>query len=238
MKAVMLAIPIVLCVLLLIVPIFELIGLINGLDFILHNELAIVITQTVLTVGATVALFVLKAEYGRTGRIFLMLLAPIALLNSLCFADCEWAYSIIFAVVWSVCAFVLYYRLVPDSAFKATSAVFSVLIALAFVGLYLWNLLYGSFINDRTVEATYTSMNGTYVAEVCTSKSLIGTKMTVYIAASDPKSENMLGYYQAKPAKIYEGEEHETKTASISWLDDETVIINDEAYRSVKNENE
>lgn len=237
MKAVMLAIPIVLCVLLLIVPIFELVGLINGLDFILNNEPAIVITQTVLIVGATVALFILKPEYERTGRIFLILLAPIALLNTLCFADCEWAYSVIFAVVWGGCAFAMYYRFVPDSNFKAASAVFSVLITVTFAALYLWNIIYVSFINERTVESTYSSMNGTYVAEVGTSKSLVGTKMTVYIAKADPESKNILGYYQAKPAKIYDGEEYEVKTAVISWLDDETVIINDEAYRSVSNQN-
>ncbi len=233
MKAVILAIPIVLCVLLLIVPIFELVGLVNGVDFFLHNEIVMVIIQTVLTGGAAVALFIIKPEYEKTGRIFIILLAPISLINALCFADCEWGYSIIFAVVWSACAFAMYYKFVPDSGFKATSAVFSVLLAVALVVLYAWNMIYGSLINKRTIEETYPSMDGTYIAEAGTSKSLIGTKTTVYITKADPAADSFIGYYQVKPVKIYEGEEYEIKTASISWLDDSTVIVNDQAYRAV-----
>jgi len=233
MKAVMLIIPIVLCVLLLIVPIFELVGLLSDLEFFLHNEILIVILQTVLTVGATVALFILKPKYEVTGRIFLILLAPIAILNALCFADCQWGYSIIFAVIWGGCAFAMYMKFVPDSGFKATSAVFSVLLTIALVVLYGWNIIYDSFINERTIEKTYESMHGTYVAEVGTSKSLIGTNTTVYITKSEPSYDSFLGYYQPKPLKIYEGEEYEAKVAIISWLDDSTVAINDEIFRAV-----
>lgn len=232
MKAVMLIIPIVLCVLLLIVPALELFGLINCLDFIPNNEIAIVVVQTVLVVGATVALFILKPEYGTTGRIFLILLAPIAILNSLCFADGSWKFTVILAIIWGGCAFALYYKLVPDSYFKATSAVFSVLFAIAFVVLYLINLIYGSAV-EQTLESSYPSMNSTYIAEVYTSKSIAGTSMTVKVAKSEPDFENFIGYYQAKPTTVYVGEEFETKTAIISWLDDETVIINDTAYRAV-----
>ena len=232
-KAYINIIPIMLCILLLILPILELIGLLNGLDFFLHNEILIVILQTVLTVGATVTLFVLKPEFDITGMIFLILLAPVGILNALCFADCEWGWSIFFAIVWASCCFAMYFKFVPDSTFKATSAVFSVLLAVALVVLYGWNIIYGSFVNERDIKSTYPSMDGTYVAELGTSKSLIGTKTTVYIAKAEPICDLFFAYYQAKPAKIYEGEEHEVKIASISWLDDSTVIVNDRAYRSI-----
>lgn len=233
MKTVIYAIPIVLCVLLLIVPILELIGVANGLDFFHYNEIVTVVLQTVLTVGATVTLFVLKPEIDLTGRIFLTLLTPIALLNALCFYDGVWGLSVIFAVVWGGCALALFIKFVPDSNLKATSAVFSVLIAIAFVGMYLVNLIYVSFFNERTVKSEYPSMYGTYVAEVGTTESAFGTKTTVYIAKAEPEFKALIGYYQAKPTEIYEGEEYEVKTALISWLDDETVIINDQAYRAV-----
>lgn len=237
MKTVMLIIPIVLCVLLLIVPVFEIFGLINYLDFIPHNEIVLAIVQTVFAVGATIALFVLKPTYDITGRIFLTLLAPIAILNSLCFADASWKFTVIFAVVWGGCAFALYYKFVPDSYFKATSAVFSVLLTIAFVVLYLINLIHGS-ISEQTLESSYPSMHGTYTAEVYTTKSIGGTGMSVEIAKTEPDFDNFIGYFQAKPITIYVGEEHETKTAIITWLDDETVIINDTAYRAVTNTEE
>ena len=233
MKAVKLTIPIVLCVILLIVPVFELFGLINHLDFFLQNELATVIVQTVLAVAATVALFILKPEYDITGKIFLILLAPIALLNMLCFYDCVWGYSVIFAIVWGGCALALFIKFVPDSNWKATSAVFTVLISITFVGLYIWNFVYTSYINERTVESTHPSMNGTYVAELGTSENIIDKKTTIYIAKAEPEFKSFFGYYQAKPTQIYDGEEYEVKTAIISWLDDETVIINDQAYKAV-----
>ena len=163
----------------------------------------------------------------------MILLAPIALLNTLCFINSEWKFSILFAIVWSVCAFVMYLKFVPDSAFKATSAVFLVLLTVAVIGFYIWNLIYGSFVNKLAVESSYPSTDGTYIAEVCSSESLLDKKMAVYIAKSDPEFKAVIGYYQAKPAKIYEGESHEIKTAYLSWLDDVTLVINDEAYRSV-----
>ena len=233
MKKVIFAIPIVLCVLLLIVPILELIGLVNGLDFFLHSEIVTVVLQAVLTVGATVTLFVVKPEIDLTGRIFLTLLTPIALLNALCFYDGVWGLSVVFAIIWCGCAIALFIKLVPDSNGKATSAVFSVLIGIAFVGMYLVNLIYVSFFNERIVESECPSMYGTYVAEVGTTEGAFGTKTTIYIAKAEPEFKAVIGYYQAKPTKIYEGEEYEYKTAIISWLDDETVIINDQAYQAV-----
>ncbi len=238
MKTVTLIIPIVLCVLLLIVPCLELFGLINALDFIPNNEIALVIVQAAITVAATVALFLLKPVYGNTGKIFLMLLAPIAILNSLCFADGSWKYTVIFALVWGICAFLLYFKFVPDSYFKATSAVFSVLIAFAFVVLYLINLI-GNTMTTETVQSSYPSINGTYVAEVkLLENKVLDDEMAVDIARSEPEFKNFIGYFQARSERIYTGEEHETKTAVISWLDDETVIVNDAAYRSVKSTEE
>lgn len=230
-NTVLMIIPIALCAVFAIVPIFELIGLIKGLDFVLYSELAIVIVQTLLAVGATVALFILKPRYERTGRIFLMLGAPISLLNALCFANSERGSSIIFALICAGCIFALFLKFVPDSNLKATSAVFSVLITIAIVVVYLIGLVYGAFINKYTVSETFTSIEGNYVAELGTSESLMGTKTVVYVARAEAEFGAVLGSYWQKPVCIYEGEDYEVKTAVISWLDENTVIINDGEYK-------
>ena len=237
MKNAMLVIPIVLCIILLIVPCLELFGLVNGLDFIPNNEIVLVIAQAVLTIGATVALFILKPTYNTIGNIFLSLLSPIAILNALCFADGSWKFSIIFALIWASCSFALYFKFVPDSYLKATSAVFSVLIAIAFVVLYIINLI-GNSLTTVSIKDSYPSMHDTYVAEIKLHENkLFGeNKMSVDIAKSEPEFKNFIGRFEAKSAEIYTGEEYETKTVIVSWLDDETVIVNDSAYRAVTNE--
>lgn len=228
-----LILPIVLCVVFLVVPVFELVGLIKGLDFQLRSEKLTVIIQAVLALGSMIALLIIKPEYGNTGRIFLMLAMPLSLLDALCFTNSDWALSILFAVVWCVCAFVLYYKFVPDSGFKAFSAVVSVLAAVAVVVLYLWSIIYGSFIHKFTVTESLNSMDGTYTAELGTSESLFSTSASVYVKKAEPEINAFLGYYSAEPMLAYEGEDYEIKTIILSWLDDETLIINDTEYKVV-----
>lgn len=229
-NAVMLAVPIALCVIFVIVPVFELAGLLCGLDFVLYNEIAVVITQALLAVGATVAIFILRPSYGRIGKLFLLIATPIALLNALCFTDCEWAGSIFLAIVWSGCIFAMYLKFLPDSFFKAASAVVSVLLTIAVGVGYLWGLISGA-LSDRKVESTLESMDGTYYAEVCVNDSLFGAGTEIYIKRSGPEFGAFLGSYSAPEMLVYEGEEHEAKTAMLNWLDDSTLIINGEAYR-------
>lgn len=228
-----LILPIVLCVVFIIVPVFELVGLLKGLDFQLYAERAMVIIQAVLALGSMIALLIMRPEYGNTGKIFLMLALPVSLLNALCFTNSEWALSILFAVVWCVCVFVLYYKFVPDSGFKAFSAVVSVLTAVAVVVLYLWSIIYGSFVHKFTVTESVGSMNGTYIAELGTDDSLFGTSAAVYVKKAEPEIDTFMGYYTSDPMLAYEGEDYEIKTIILSWLDDETLIINDAEYKVI-----
>lgn len=225
------ALPIALFVIFLILPIFELIALISGLDFRLYNEIFICITQAVLAIGATVAVFVMKLKFTAVDRVFLILAAPLALLNAICLANGEWGGTVIFAILSAVAVFVLYSKFVPDGNGKAASAVFSVLFAIAFSVIFVWGLIDGAFIDKRTEKSRYTSVEGTYIASLGTSESLISTKTTVYVSKVESEFGVLFGSYWQKPVLVYEGEDYEVKTAVLSWLDDSTLIINDKEYK-------
>ncbi len=224
------AIPIAICVIFIIVPIFEAIGLMIGLDFSLYSETLIAILQTVVAIGATVAVFILKPKYSTLPRLCLLFAAPISLLNALSFANGDWGGSIICAVIWCGCILALYLKFVPDSVLKAMSAIVSVLVAIVFCVVFVWGLISGA-LSERKVEDSYESHNGTYVAEVCVEESLISSKTVIIVKRATPEFGAFFGSYSAPEMTVYEGEAHEAETALINWLDDETVIINGEAYR-------
>lgn len=231
-----LVIPIVLCIFLAIVPIMELIAMLTGYDFILYSQLVIPIIQTVLSIGAVVALYYMKAEFGRTETIFGNLLTPVALLNALYFVNSDSIAAVIMAVIWTVCAFIIYLKFVPDSGFKATSAVFSVLLALAFVGLFLVVNVIGGLINTKTVNDTIESPDGSLAADICTVGAILGDKTEITVRHTEPKAKVLIGYYAHKEVLVYSGEDHEAQTATVHWLDDDTIMINSNEYTIGENE--
>ncbi len=229
MKIACLVIPIVLCVMLVILPIFELIALLSGLDFNIYSELVMPIILTVLAVGAVIAIYIMKPDYGRTGKIFCNLLTPLALLNALCFVDCNSFVTVILAIIWSGCVFAIYLKFVPDGFFKAASAVVSVLLTIAFVALYLVVNVLGNVTNTRTIEETLESPDGALYAEISTVDALFGEKMEVVVRDNSPTGA-LFGSYTYKDQTVYEGEPHETQTARIEWKDDDTLLINGTEY--------
>ena len=229
MKIATLVIPIVLCVLFIIIPIFELVGLISGLDFTIYNEVAVAWVQTILAVGSAIAIFIMKPEYDVAGKVFCMILPPVSILNAICFADSQWGFAVIFAVLWSVSCYAIYIKFVPDSGFKAFSAVVSVLCAISFVLVYLVFGIFFPLINTKTVTESIDSPNGELVAELQTEKSFFSEKAVITVRKAEPVRA-VIGCFEHDPIELYEGESHEIHTATISWKDDTTLVINGTEY--------
>ncbi|MBR6783225.1 MAG: hypothetical protein IKM32_00880 [Clostridia bacterium] len=223
-------IPILLCVIFAIFPIFELFALCLNLEFRIHGEIAMAVIYALLAVASAVLSLVYKLKYNRAGRILLIISAPLSLLSALCFACGEWGGSVIFAIIWVVCVFLLYIKFVPDSNFKAITAAISVLLGITVVVCYLVSVIYTAFFSSVSVESVYPSIEGNYQAELGTEESLLSTKTVVYITRTDSEASVVFGSYWKKPILVYEGEDYEYKTAQIVWLDESTVIINGEEY--------
>ncbi len=232
MKIATLVIPIVLCVLFIILPIFELVAFTNDLEFFLYAEPAIVIIESILALGSAIALFVMRQKLDWIGKLFVILLLPITLCNAFCFVDSEWDKSIFISLIMIVSVLAVYLFFVPDSVPKALSAIVSVLLA---VGILTCYIIFDVFIPKafpHDVQKEIKSTKGTYIAEVLISKDnpLEGEKTVIEVRMVEPKTGAVLGRYDYKPMEIYKGESYEIETLVIEWKDDSTLLIAGKEY--------
>ncbi len=230
MKIATLVISILLCLFMVIVPIFETVAFANDLDFALHNEKAIVWAQTIASLVAFIAMLIMHDHFNLAGKIFCMLLPPIAIWNAMCFVNSEWMFSIFFGLVWVGLIVAIYAKCVPDGVFKAISAVVSVLLGISLVVLYLIYGIFQPVVNQRTVYDTQTSPDGKYIAEMTLNESPISQSTVVQVKAADPQKETFMGVYKYKSVDVYEGEAHEIHIYEMSWKDNSTLIINGNEY--------
>ncbi len=229
MNALIFSLPIVLTVIYIILPIFQAVALSMGLDLAVSNEIVILAVQAGISVIVLTLMSIFKSRIGRTGRILLLLDLPLVLLNALVFADPQSAWALLPSVISVACVFACFMFLVPDNNFKATSVVFSVLIAICFVGLTIWNLVISGAV-DSEVRSTVTSPNGEYNAVIVSESSILGDSMVVRIEKVNPELNLVLGELYVPEKEIYEGEGYEVETAKVYWKDDNTVVINDVEY--------
>ena len=224
------AIPIALLVFFIILPFYELIGFLTELDFTVNGEKAISIIQALIAIGSTVALFIFKPRFVFWEKMCLLAAFPLSLINAFSFIDGEWIGSLIFAVISCGCIFAIYLKFLPDSVIKAISAIISVLLAILICIVFVWKLVSG-VMTDRILEDKYESLDGRFVAEVYIEESLISSKAIVVVKPVEPEFSALFGSFSAPEMIAFEGESHMAETIMINWLDEETVIINGDAYR-------
>ncbi len=234
MKKLFLAIPIVLCVVFCIIPIFEFIDIFTKTEFHLFSEITIVIIQTILAIAAMVLFIVFKPNFKLVGiafQFFAVLALPISMLNALCFVLNGLSYTWIFAAVWCVCIFIIYLKFMPDSTPRAACAVAAVLLVFIIAGSMIWSVVAG-IVGKRVVLRSLPSDEGTYVAEIGTKKSLFGTKTLIEVRKAKPKAWLLVGGFYDEPIAIYEGEEHIAMIAKVSWdeYEENVLIINSTDY--------
>ncbi len=224
------AVPIALPVIFFLLPLCELVGFLTELDFTLYSEKLIAILQSVLAIGAVVAVFIFKPRFESPEKICLLLAFPLSIINAFTFVNGEWGGSLIFAVISCGCVFAIYLKFLPDSVLKAISAIVAVLLTIILCIVFVWNLVSG-VISDRRLDDKYESLNNVFVAEVYVEESLISSKTVVVIRRTEPEFGAILGSFSAPEMIAFEGEKHAAETIMINWLDDETIIINGEAYK-------
>ena len=224
------AIPIALAVIFAILPFCELIGFLTELDFTLYSEKLIAILQALIAVGSVVAVFIFKPRLVSHERLCLLFAFPISIINVFTFIGGEWYGSLIFAVISCGCVFAIYLKFLPDSVLKAISAIIAVLLTIILCIVFVWNLVSG-VISERKSEGKYESLNNVFVAEVYIEESLISSKTVVVVKPTEPEFGALIGCFKAPEMIAFEGEEYAAETVMINWLDDETVIINGEAYK-------
>jgi hypothetical protein len=223
-------VPIAVLVFFILLPLHELIGFLTELEFSIYSDKAVSILQALLAIGAVVSVFIFKPKFVLYERLCLMLAFPLSIINAFSFIDSEWGGAIILAIISCGCIFAIYLRFLPDSVLKAISAIIAVLLTIILCIVFIWNLVSG-VISDRKLDDKYESLNKTYVAEVFIEESLISTKTVVVIRPAEAEFGAILGSFSAPEMIVFEGEAHDAETIMINWLDDETVVINGDAYK-------
>lgn len=226
MKAAPIATPMIFAIL----PLYELIGFLTELEFSLYSEKVIVILQALFAIGATVSVFIFKPKFAIGERSCLLLAFPLSILNVFSFIGGDWSGSIILAIISCGCVFAVYLRFLPDSVIKAITAIIAVLLAITVCIVFIWSLISGVW-SERKLEDKYESLDKTYVAEVFVEESLISTKTVVVIRPAEAEFGAILGSFSAPEMIVFEGEAHAAETIMINWLDDETIVINGDAYK-------
>ncbi|MBR5285826.1 MAG: hypothetical protein IKU30_02915 [Clostridia bacterium] len=223
-------VPVAVLVFFMTLPLYELIGFLTELEFSLYSEKAISILQALLAIGAVVSVFIFKPRFVLYEKLCLLFAFPLSIINVFSFIDGEWGGAVILAIISCGCIFAIYLRFLPDSVAKAISAIVAVLLAIVVCIVFIWNLVSG-VISDRKLDDKYESLNKTFVAEVFIEESLISTKTVVTVRPSEAEFGAIIGCFSAPEMIVFEGEAHAAETIMINWLDDETVIINGDAYK-------
>ena len=222
--------PIVLFVLFALIPLFELIAALTGLDFVIGGQMLFALLLMLLSLAAAAFFAIFKPEISKANEFLLLFALPLGLISAISFAVGSNKWTVIPMLIALSCLLSLYNHFVPDGNIKAASAVVSVLLAMAFGVVWAWGVLSGIFVSELVVDSEYISIDGQYKAEVCIDDSLLSTKTVVRIARTDAEFGVIVGRFYKKSAIVYEGEDYEYKTVQINWLDETTVIINGREY--------
>ncbi len=147
-------------------------------------------------------------------------LFPIKLENKLMFG---------FALVSIACCCALCEIFSKPFVLKVISLVLSslMIVCVAFVGFISLFFVFG----DSTVVLKADSPNGEYYAEVTrVDQGALGGDTCVYVTKNPSEIDAGVFKLYAKPRMVYFGEWYEYETISVSWKDDDTLIINSSEY--------
>lgn len=230
MKALKTAFPITLFSVFAITPLLRLIALMCGVDFVLYSEPFICILQLLVSIAAVTLCYVYKPRFATWGNALIAASLPFAAGNCICLLNGNWGASPYFSLVCTAGVIIVYAKFIPDSGFRALTAVASVLLATAFVALAIWSMISGIISVEKTVESNVESIDGEYYAEIAIEKTLLGAKTVITVKPSDSSFGFIIGAFWEKDYVIYEGEDYIAKTASVNWLDERTLVINGTEY--------
>lgn len=221
--------PPVLVVLQLACPVCEIIGLVLGLTFTLHRFMLFVTVSAVIMLVCTIVLCIWKPRESRFSKVCFMLLMPISLLNGLCwFGGVTYPLALL-ALGNFCCAVVLHYQYA--GAWGCLSTVVTFLLGIYVAGICMLLLILACEMPEKTVIAEYHSPEGTYTAQVIVNDGGgrgADTQVDIYDHSRD--FDVWIGQFRLPEEKIYSGDWMEYETMVVQWLDDRTLMIDDEIY--------
>lgn len=217
-----------LCVCLFLVPVLMLFLLVFGYELYFRYPTAFLCSMSILAVAALVAVYIQKPILSKIETVFAILLPSAVLFCGLKAAKTDLGvFAWLFAGILLVCCAVLLIKILPRALWKFFAAGFTVLLC----GFFLVDMFFSVVflgITCNTVVQSVPSLQNTYVAEVIDSnQGALGGDTLVEVRKN--VSANVLFFtVKSHPVRVYEGEWGEFETMEIVWLDENTLLVNNE----------
>lgn len=217
-----------LCVCLLSMPVLMLFLWAFGCELLFRYPTAFLCSMSILVVATLVAVYIQKPIFSKIETVFAILLPSAALFCGLKAAKSDLGvFAWLFAGILFVCCAVLLIKILPRTLWKFFATGFTVLVC----GFFLIDMFFSVVflgITCNTVVRTVPSPQNTHVAEVIDSnQGALGGDTLVEVRKN--VSANVLFFtVKSHPVRVYEGEWGEFETMEIVWLDENTLLVNNE----------
>lgn len=218
----------VLCVCLLSVPVLMLFLWAFGYALLFRYPTAFLCAMSVLAAAALVAVYIQKPIFSKAETVFAVFLPTAALFCGLKAAKSDsGVFAWLFAGILLVCCAVLLIKILPRALWKFLAAGFEMLLC----GFFLLDMFFTVVflgITCNTVVRTVPSPQNTYVAEVIDSnQGALGGD--TFVEVRKTASANVLFFTaQSRSVRVYEGEWGELETMETVWVDENTLLVNNE----------
>lgn len=228
MKRTVSAIPLMLMILYSLLPLCFVAAQVLGYNFLLYNYPVYIAVLAFFSLAAAVYIIVAK-NYPEHGYVLSAFLVPLTVLNAILIGKhCELVYVLLFMVV-SIGSFaVLLYK--SRSVAKILSVAATVVLLILFFALDYFRSVFVGFNNDEVVKSI-SSPDNRYTAEVISSnQGALGGNTYVDIRFDSENINILIGEYRKPAERIYSGKYGEYENIQVSWKDNDTLLINGEAY--------
>lgn len=198
----------------------------SGWEFLINSEQPLFLGLTIVTLTATVRL-----KWSKDPTALVVVLYPMSILNGLV---CLWITKSLMAIpcvaVWVICCGILFRELAPQNIWPKLTAFLSGLLVAALILMSGLTALVG-VMTKTTVIQQVDSPNGTYTAQLIDADhGATGGDTLVKVWDNSRRVHLGLVWFTVKPREVYRGDWGRFKDMTLSWQDDETLVINKKAY--------
>jgi len=212
-------------------PLFSIIGKVCGYNFVLRSYPVFSITLAIISLIASIFLFISKLTLNKINIVFSALLLPMSALNAICYlSHSHTKLTAIFALIGCACSIAVFSKFAGPIALKIISGVLSGLLLL----LLLLQLLFISILVDfssNTVEKSISSPQNTYTAEVIDDdQGALGGNTLVNVKYNSKTIDLFIGKFLKPPVRVYTGKWGEFTNMQIRWGNEHLLVIDGKEY--------
>lgn len=218
--------PSILVILYAIIPILKIVAIIFKYDFTLTSYALSLLVLTVITIAVLIGLVITKITLSKTQSNLTALLLPLSVINSILItSQDDWVVTPYLAFLCIVTTAILTAKFIYIKYLKTICIVITSILTI----LLLCAAFFASIISGLSVDKiikTVPSPQNTYIANVIQNgQGAMGGNTYVEVSNNKKVINLLFCKFSKKPSRVYEGELSEIDSITISWENDNTLII-------------